>query len=133
MKKLGANILVVVITTLIIFGLQKLVEPYQFTSSGEIFVFFASALFFIFPLFVIVLSAFYQSKNPNFKGYFKSLLIPLSFGIVSFAPVFIDIKMKQEEMAGLSLIFFVIFLIIILIISLIINSIILGIKYSKRK
>jgi hypothetical protein len=39
---------------------------------------------FVLPAFIVLMSGIYQYKNPNFKGYGKSLLIPLSYVILAF-------------------------------------------------
>jgi len=92
-------ILAILIISLVFFYNYKnsLIESSQISSSGELlrggikggflyYLIFTLVIifFYIFPLFVAIMSGVYQLKNPNLTGFFKSLLIPLSYAILTF-------------------------------------------------
>jgi len=94
--------------------------PYFFLKQG-----IGLLSFFGFPIFIIFMSALYLYKEK--EGYFKSLLIPISFiviaGITSFVWLF-NFASGEEGM----LIFYIIpMLLIMLVVSLIVNGIVFAI------
>jgi len=70
--------------------------PIYFIGIGLLILFF-----FGVPIFIVLISAVYQYKNPNWKEYRKSLLIPISSIVIEF--IFIMGLLEDEEglVAGL--------------------------------
>jgi len=92
--------------------------------------------FWVFPIFVILMSAVYLYKNPNIKNYFWSLVIPLSYGFLAiiFTVLISRIGNYGAEGSGFAFLFMLMQTGATFVLVLIINLIILGIKhYKKRK
>ncbi len=144
-------ILAILIISLVFFYNYKnsLIESSQISSSGDLlgggikggflyyFIFTLVIIFFyIFPLFVAIMSGLYQLKNPNLTGFFKSLLIPLSYATLTFVLLAIFWVLNSpgynagENTVALSV---MIQLIATLLLVMIVNSIILFIIRKMKK
>ncbi len=87
---------------------------------------------FVMPLLVIYLSVRYQLDSINFRQYFLSLILPVSYAIMSVFWWYIaaGLLSYSEKEAGLTVFFFVIQGIITFFIVVLIN---LGILLVKRR
>lgn len=95
--------------------------------------FFGFLMLYLFPIFIVFMSGLYQFKNPVLQGYFKSLLIPVSYVIIGLLILF-TITYRTcvgEECLGVMII--LLQLAITFVAVIIINLIILGVKsfYSR--
>lgn len=105
--------------------------------SNGIFYYFTFGLgylfFYGFPIFIILMSGMYQFKNFNFKGYLKSLLIPVIYILVVFIIFMIiyslevfgtgeDVGFLGLYIFGQLMVTFILVLVINLIIFLILRS-----------
>lgn len=82
-------------------------------------------LFFGFPIFIIVMSALYLYKEK--EGYFKSLLIPVSYAIFGVIVSFIWLFNFASGEEGMAILYILLMLSITVIASLIVNGIVLAI------
>lgn len=80
---------------------------------------------YIFPLFVIFMSALFLYKEKT--GYFKSLIIPTSFTVLGIIASFVWLFNFAEGEEGMGIIILLPLFTITLILSVIINAIILAI------
>jgi hypothetical protein len=91
--------------------------------------------FWLFPILVILMSAIYLFKNPSLKDYFKSLLIPLSYGFLAMILTLILIKVGSYtgEGGALGFVFMSMQTGATFALVLIINLVILGIKLKIKR
>ena len=85
--------------------------------------------FYIMPLVVILLGVIYCFKDPSLSGYFKSLIIPVSYIILNFILTIIYgkiIGISGEE--GMIYLFIWLQLGVTFIASVLVNLIVLGVK-----
>lgn len=95
---------------------------------------FGFLMFYLFPIFIVFISGLYQFKNPSIKGYFKSLLIPLSYVIIGFILMMILARIEswvgEEAIAAMYILFQ---LAVTFIAVVIVNLIIFGVKSINNK
>lgn len=87
-------------------------------------------LFYIYPLFIIILSALYSYREK--QGYLKSLSIPASYAVLGFVLSWIWLVYFSVGEEGMAIIFIWPQLVITLIVSAIVNWIVLAKVCSEK-
>lgn len=111
-------------------GRQMLTEKPMNVLSYELFQGISKLTFFGFPVFLIFMSALYLAKEK--EGYFKSLLIPVSYVVIVLVLSIILFLNFAEGEQGMGFIAILMQLVITLVSSLIVNGIVLAIVKNPK-